>query len=275
MQEWFMQTRSVSAHVRLLAILASSGLAISTMAQPAGDSEREKEAPHDWEEIRAAHGADLEARGWDQRYVFDTFDHDHDGMLDQEEHRMLVVSLAVKDPDESATAMGSDSQAADSHISQAAENVVTNPQEETNPTLARGGPLTNGEERAAGAEPTRDQSDAVYEVAIEDLQGKTVTNINREAVGEVEQVVVNPRTDTLGLVVRSDAPGADDPATVVPLERVELTRDQELVWQTDRTAAEIQQMAEYRAEDYIPVSADDFPTPDAARDELLSTARKR
>src|SRR5690606_2756257 len=64
-----------------------------------------------WPDIEAAHGLDLSERGWDKRYVLDTFDHNHDGALDQEEQRMLVVSLDIREPQMAATGMNTRSQA--------------------------------------------------------------------------------------------------------------------------------------------------------------------
>lgn len=232
---------------------------------------RTQAATVSWEELRAEHGAEIESRGWDKDYVLETFDHDDNGVLDEEEHRTLVVSLQVKNPDESATAMGSETDAPDSHLSGAVPNAVVTPQEKANATLAEG-PLSEDPE----LQRQREQDEAVYRVAIEDLQGKILNNLQREPLGQVEEVVVNPRAGTLGLVVRFGGILRDDGTTsVVPIERIELTRDNKLVWNTNRTPEQIREMAEYRAEDYVPVSPQDFPTLDAARDELLSTARNR
>lgn len=260
-------TNSTVAAITFAAALVSG----HTLATDTDANNGSQAATISWEQVEAKHGARIESRGWDRNYVMDTFDHDDNGVLDEEEHRMLVVSLEVKNPDRSATAMGSETDAPDSHLTGTVPNAVVNPQEKANATLAEG-PLADNTE----LQQEREQDEAVYRVAIEDLQGKTLNNLQREPLGQVEEVVVNPRAGTLGLVVRFGGILRNDgTASVVPVERVELTRDNKLVWNTTRTPEQIQEMAEYREEDYVPISPREFPTLDAAREELLSTARNR
>ncbi|MCW8195157.1 hypothetical protein F6455_10200 [Proteobacteria bacterium 005FR1] len=263
--------RSLAATAFAVALVSVQAAALDEEQSSKKPSSSVPSPTGSWEEVKAEYGAEIKSRGWDRDYVLATFDHDDNGLLDEEEYRQLVVALQVKNPDRSATAMGSETDAPDSHLTEAVPNAVVTPQEKANATLAEG-PLVGDSE----IQRQREQEEAVYQVAIEDLQGKTLNNLQREPLGQVEEVVVNPRAGTLGLVVRFGGILRDDGTTsVVPIERVELTRDNKLVWNTTRTPEQIREMAEYRAEDYEPVSPNEFPTLDAARDELLSTARKR
>lgn len=220
----------------------------------------------EWQEIRSAHGPALDQRGWDKRYVLDTFDHDGDGAFSPEEHRMLVVSLEVTDPDRSASAVGAGSDEADSHLTDSVPGVVNNPQEDANATLAQGGEIIRDEklrnEKRGVAKPT------VYDLAVGDLQGRRVVNPRGQSLGKVKQLVKNPRTSELGLVVRSGAIlGIGGSDLLVDLDRVELNSEFQLVWDTEESGAELQEVAAYQEESHTPVRAEDGTTLRSVLDE--------
>src|SRR5690606_5423307 len=147
-----------------------------------------------------AHGLDLSERGWDKRYVLDTFDHNHDGALDQEEQHMLIVSLDIREPQMAATGMNTRSEAS---------AAMTAPQQ------------------TSGAD-----TPAIHDVAPRDLPGQLLLNDESERLGKVERVVMDSRADELGLVIRSGGfLGLGGKRAFVPLEQVALNERLDLVWQ--------------------------------------------
>lgn len=214
------------------------------------------------EEVWDALGPDLKERGWDMAYVLDTFDHDHNRLLDPEEYRMLVVSLEIDEPDESATAMGAGTEAADSHISKGVPNVVSNPQEQSNPSLAEeGAPLHTG--------PT------ILDVAVDDLLGRPVVNLQNQRLGRISDVVVDPREGSIGLVVASGGfLGFGARKVVVDVSQLALTPDHRLLWETSRDESQLRELPEYRKEDYVDIAADSYSNLNMLREELTTARRE-
>lgn len=224
-----------------------------------------------WQEVWAAHGAALDMRGWNKGYVLDTFDRDHDARLDEEEHRTLIVSLNVADPDAAATALGAGTEAADSHINRSVPDVVQNPQEGANATLARDGGRGNND----SADESSAAPQTIYDLPIDDLLGRSVVNSNNQNVGTVDQVAANPRTNELGVVVRSGGlRGIGGTKVFVDADDLRAGPEQRLVWNTDKTEAEIEETASYQEENYISVGPEDYANLRMAEDELLSTAQR-
>lgn len=220
----------------------------------------------EWQEIRSAHGPALDLRGWDKRYVLDTFDHDGDGAFSQEEHRMLVVSLEVTDPDRAASAVGAGSDAADSHLTDSVPGAVNNPQEDANATLAQGGDVIEDEklkddkvkEEKVGEEKDNVSRPTVYDLAVGDLPGRRVVNARGQNLGKVKQLVKNARTSELGLVIRSGGilgVGSND--LLVDLDKLDLSSELQLVWDTEESATDLKGMAAYQEESHTPVRAED------------------
>lgn len=195
-----------------------------------------------WPDIEAAHGVDLNARGWDKRYVLDTFDHDHDGALDPEEQRMLVVSLDIREPGMSSAGLNTSSQGA-------ASAATTSPQQAS----------------ASSATPE------IHDVAPRDLPGQLLLNGEGERLGKVDRVVMDRRAGALGLVIRSGGfLGLGGERAFVPLADIALNEKLDLVWQGD---GDVQRQG-FEEERYRPVDVERFGNLHSLEEELIETARR-
>lgn len=230
----------------------------------------------DWQEIRDSYGPALDQRGWDKRYVLETFDHDDDDTIDQEEHRMLIVSLEVTDPDRTASAIGAGSEAADSRIPRSLPGVISNPQEESNATLAqgaqgrRGGAESEKGDAAGPAKPT------IYDLWVRDLEGRKVVNASSETLGKVKQLVKHQQTGELGLVVSSGGLlGFGSTDLLLDLNKLDISPELKLVWNGDEDAADLREVAAYRESDYVPVTVEGPITLRSVADEVRSEARQQ
>jgi sporulation protein YlmC with PRC-barrel domain len=94
---------------------------------------------------------------------------------------------------------------------------------------------------------------AFQNVPIDQLQGSTVTNLQGEEVGEVEDVVVSQQGENAALVVSTGGfLGIGGKEVILEAEQVEVSGDQ-IVWQSNEGQEALEQLPEYTERNYVSV----------------------
>lgn len=196
-----------------------------------------------WTEIYAVYDDELADAGWDEDYVFDTYDLNNDAALDDNEYAVFVGGLTAAAPPQTnqqsgdAMAGANQNQPSSTQANQSAPQIGQNQQ-------ANQGTDPNAEA------PVIVNVVAITEVPVTDLEDRDVINFRGENLGEVEQVVTNPDGTISGLVVGVGGFwGIGDKDVFVPADEVQVSGDY-VVWETYLDEDTLEDMPHYQLEEY-------------------------
>lgn len=207
-----------------------------------------------WEDIEAVLGERLEAAGLDEEQVFEEYDENNDGALNQEEFETFLTDLQ-EDELERGGAVGAP--AGESQQDPGAMD-----------SQEQGGGLNGSGQDAEGAQNMPPQTfnrqmnmQSIQQQPIEMLQGRSVKNTAGETVGNVQDVVINRETGAIGILVTTGGIfGFGRSQMLAPLHEISMPdQEQDLVWNTDMTKRELRSSGNPDADSFVAVS-NDFET---------------